>query len=99
MTQELPPDIQAIADQYIESVGGLEGFKGMMEDFKAVCRRFSRDKASLMARYPRRWVAIDIDGLVLVGDSMEEVFAACKARGLAKGDVLVEYMNPDHVFL
>ncbi len=86
---------QAVADRIVEAMGGIQGFAEEMEKFRKLNARFSRDQAALTALHPHKWVAVDIDGLVLVGDSMEEVFLACEARGLSNPEVVVHYLDPE----
>ena len=95
MANEVSAETQALVEKLIEDIGGIEEFKRTMEEFKELNRRFFRDKASLTEKYPCKWVALDMNGVVLVGDSMEEVFRDCEALGLKNPDILVEYLNPE----
>ena len=56
---------------------------------------------SLTETHPNRWVSMSKDGVVSVGDSIEEVVAATETQGISTADVTVEYpdLNPERLIL
>ena len=95
MTQHSPTIDQDKADRVIETLGGKEAVLAALADFDQVLRRFDSEEASLTEQFPNKWIAVGKNGFEEVGESIEEVLAACKARGLRNPDIVVRYLDPD----
>jgi hypothetical protein len=79
----------------IERLGGWEAVLKRMAEFEKVTSRMFSEEDELTQKYPYKWVAVGKDGLLEVGDTMEEVFAAVEARGLKNPEFVVRFLDPD----
>ena len=86
---------QALINRILEENGGVAGFLDRMERFRKVVDRFHKEEEALTRKYPFKWVAVGKDGLLEVGDSLEEVCSACEARGLKNPDYWARFLDPD----
>ena len=64
-------------------------------DFREAACRFMEIRAQLMEEHPNKWVAMGKDGVIAVGDSIEEVVAATRAKGISTADVTIEYLDAE----
>ena len=62
---------------------------------EAAVARFEQDQAKLLEEHPYRWVAVDGDGLVAWGESIEEVMQKVEGQGLSCSGMEVAYLDPD----
>ena len=53
------------------------------------------ERDSLIERHPNRWVSMGKDGVVSIGDSIEEVVSDTEAKGVSTADVIVELLDPE----
>ena len=51
-------------------------------DFREAACRFIEIRAQLTEEHPNKWIAMGKDGVSAVGDSIEEVVAAARAKGI-----------------
>ncbi len=78
----------------IEEAGGPAAINEGLREFRQMVDRLWREKPSLLHKYPDKWVAMGLDGVVAVGDSMDAVLEEAENRGLRK-KVVVEFMDTD----
>jgi hypothetical protein len=81
-----------------EVIDGLGGVKAMLDgvgEFHEVVLRMDKERAALIEKYPDKWVAMGKDGVLAVGDSMEDVFVAVESRGLSGLEFEVEFLDTD----
>jgi len=64
-------------------------------DFRKAVKRLWSERDALTEKYPNRWVSMGKDGVVSIGDSIEEVVSATGTMGISTADVVVEYLDPD----
>ena len=77
-------------------LGGAEALRDDPNDFrKAVNRLWGRARVAGRGHIPKDGVSMGKDGVVSIGDSIEEVVAATEIRGVSTADVVVEYLDPD----
>ena len=93
--RDLPAMDETGAAQIIEQMGGREAVLKELDDFREVVRRMELERAALTGQYPDRWVAVSRDGLLAVGDTLEEICGFAKAKGLNSSDFLVAYLESD----
>lgn len=90
--QKTSPD-----DEYIEDIlaqfGGVEALRQGADDFSKAVTRMWNDRVSLLEEYPDKWVAVSKDGVVSVGDSIEEVLLTVEAIGIGKSEIVVEFLD------
>ena len=48
-----------------------------------------------MEKYPDKWVALAMDGVVAIGDSKNDVLDEVERLGVRRRDVVVEYLETD----
>ena len=90
-----PEVLEQQIKEMIEFFGGEEEMKRGNELFHQVVLRMDRDRAALTEQYPYKWVAVGKDGLLEVGDSLQEVNEAVKARGMKNSEYVLHYLDPD----
>ena len=64
-------------------------------DFREAACRFIEIRAQLTEEHPNKWIAMGKDGVSAVGDSIEEVVAAARAKGINTADVTIEYLDAE----
>ena len=64
-------------------------------DFRKAVKRLWSERDALIEKHPNRWVSMGKDGVVSIGDSIEEVVSATETKGISTTDVVVEYLDPD----
>ena len=90
----LPLDPTYVNDT-IKGLGGVKALRERKDEFHIVAVRLDQELAALIEKYPDKWVAIGKDGVLAVGNSMEEVFAEVESTGLSGSDYEVEYLDSD----
>ena len=88
-------DLEQEIKEMMEFFGGEEGIAKMDEAFHQVVLRWHSEEVALTKQYPYKWVAVGKDGLLEVGDSMEEVSEAVRARGIRNPHCVLRYLNPN----
>ena len=76
-------------------LGGTEALRDDPNDFRKAVNRLWIEHALLIENHPERWVSVGKDGVVSIGDSIEEVVLATEAKGVDTADVTVEYLDPN----
>ena len=64
-----------------------------MNEFREIFVRMQSERASLTEKHPDRWVVMGKEGVVTVGDSMDEVLEKAETRGLKGSDMVVEFLD------
>ena len=64
-------------------------------DFREAACRFIEIRAQLTEEHPNKWIAMGKDGVIAVGDSIEEVVAVTRAKGINTADVTIEYLDAE----
>ena len=79
----------------IEETGGVETLNEEMEEFQRVVDRMFHERAALKEKHPNKWVAMGKNGVVAVGDSMDDMFDRVDSQGVRRNDVVVEFLDTD----
>lgn len=89
------PDLndEAYVRAVIEELGGVRELAAGMREYREIVARMRAERAALTERYPDRWIAMGLDGVIVVGDSMDQVLDEVESRGLCGGDVAVEFLD------
>lgn len=96
MVTQLPN--RPTADEFEEmlaQLGGVEALRDDPNDFREAVNRLWGERDALIDKHPNRWVSMGKDGVVSIGDSIEEIVSATEAKGINTADVVVEYLDPD----
>ena len=81
--------------QVVEQFGGVEALAARMDEHERLTARMQKEIESLPKTSDDRWVAMGRDGALEVGDSLEEVVSIVKAKGMADGTVIVEFLSAE----
>ena len=79
----------------IEGLGGAKALMDEMDEYHEIVARMSKERPSLVKRHPDKWVAMGKEGVIAVGDSMDEVLREVEGRGLHGADVVIEFLDTD----
>ena len=83
-------DIEAVRAA-LERAGPPKGFAANLEKRRAILQRLLDEQPALVERYPGKWVAMGLDGVLAVGDSFGQVVAEIEGADEAQ----VEYIDPN----
>ena len=64
-----------------------------MDEYHQIVARMRKEHLSLVERHPDKWVAMGQEGVLAVGDSMDEVLREIEGRGLHGVDVVIEFLD------
>ena len=79
----------------IEEMGGVGVLIDDLEMSRKLYVRMANEHASLIKKYPDKWVAMGEGGVVAAGDSKDEALDAIEHRGIRRLDAVVEFMDTD----
>ena len=82
-------------EELLAHLGGAEALRDDPNDFRKAVNRLWTERDLLTEKHPERWVSMGKDGVVSIGDSIEEVVTAAEAKGVNNADVIVEYLDPN----
>ena len=82
-------------EELIAQLGGVQALRDDPNDFRKAVNRLWDEQDSLVEQYPHKWVSMGKDGVVAIGDSIEEVVAATEESNVSTADVIVEYLDPE----
>ena len=88
-------------DDLLAHLGAAEALRDDTDDFRKAVNRLWTERESLIENHPNMWVSMGKDGVVTIGDSIEEVVSATEVKGVSTADVIVEYLdsNPETLIL
>ena len=78
-----------------ESMGGAKKIAESIREYGEICARMSSERASLMEKYPNKYVAMGKDGLLAVCDSLEELIDAAEKRMGPGDDYVIDFLDTD----
>jgi hypothetical protein len=81
--------------EIVEGLGGPEAIVAGLREYRLIVKRMWAEKAALTEAHPNRWVAMGKDGVLAVGDSMDEVLEEVESRGIRGGDIVIEFLDTD----
>ena len=86
---------EAYVMSVIESLGGAQKMADEMREHSKIWKRMRAEHAALMEQYPDKWVAMGKEGLLAVGDSMDEVIEEVESQGIQEEGVVIEFLDTD----
>ena len=88
-------------EEALAQFGGIETLHKGTDEFREAVTRMWNERESLVEKHPDKWVAMGKDGVVSIGDSIEEVLSAVEASGFITSEVAVEFLdaNPTTLIL
>ena len=81
--------------QIINGLGGLKALMDEMDEYHEIVTRMRKEHSNLVECYPDKWVAMGREGVLAVGDSMDEVLREVEGRGLHGAEVVIEFLDTD----
>ena len=82
-------------EEMLAQLGGAQALRDDPNDFRKAVKRLWDGRDSLIERHPNKWISMGKDGVLSVGDSIEEVVSDSEAKGVSTADVIVELLNPE----
>ena len=82
-------------EQMLAQLGGAQALRDDPNDFRKAVERLWNERDSLIELHPNKWVSMGKDGVVSIGDSIEEVVSTTEAKGVSTADVIVEFLDPE----
>ncbi len=79
----------------LKSRGGTAGLKKRLDEFDRIYHRFDEERENLVEKHPRKWVAMSKDGVITLGNSMQEVADEARSRGYGGSDFILQFLDPD----
>ena len=84
---------EAYVKTVIAEMGGVQKLAEGMREFHELFVRMRSEQADLMSKYPNKWVAMGRDGVLAVGDSMDEVLDEVDRQDVDRGETVVEFLD------
>ena len=82
--------------EVIDGLGGAKALMDEMDEYREIVARMRKERSrDLLKRHPDKWVAMGQEGVLAVGESMDEVLSEVEGRGLHGADVVIEFMDTD----
>ena len=81
--------------EVIEELGGAKALIDEMDEYHQIVARMRKERPNLVERHPDKWVAMGKEGVLTVGDSIDEVLKEVEGQGLHGTDVVIEFLNTD----
>ena len=81
--------------EVIDGLGGTKALMDEMDEYHEIVARMRKEHSSLVERHPDKWVVMGQEGVLAVGDSMDEVLREVEGRGLHGADVVIEFLDID----
>jgi hypothetical protein len=82
-------------EELLEIIGDPDQLAQKMEKGRADLKAFFLVQLELLKKHPKKWIVFYDGELRAVGSSQRSVLAKADARGLPRGEILVEYLDPD----
>ena len=82
-------------EKILAQFGSREERLEQLREFHEACVRMSDEYDSLLERYPNKWVAMNHEGRLFVGDTLEDLFAEFKSQGVDRDGYDIEFLDPD----
>jgi hypothetical protein len=79
----------------VENLGGAQALVNGIREYRQIVARMWSERASLMEKYPDRWIAMGKDGVLAVGDSMDDVLEEVESQGYRGSEVVIEFLDTD----
>ena len=68
-------------EEMLAQLGDSQALRDDPNDFRKAVKRLWSEHDALIEKHPNRWVAMGKDGVVSIGDSIEEVVSATETKG------------------
>ncbi len=85
----------------IEERGGVPALIERMDEYHQCVDRMMRERDALMRKHPDKWVVMGKDGVLSVGDTLDQVLEDVEDRRRRGVQVMVDFLdtNPPELIL
>ncbi len=91
----MKPELREEVERFVAEMGGKEALLKGMQEFEDACIRMYSEYDSLLERFPNKWVAMNHEGRLFVGDTHEDLLADFKSQGVDSDGYNIEFLDPD----
>ena len=99
LTQEQKDQAMAAVRESFRKRGGIAAVRADMEEFHELNMRIVAEFPALREKYPNQWVCMDMEGILVVGPSQEEVLEEVRRRNIDMSGAIVEYIDDEDAIL
>ena len=89
------PELREEVEMFVAKMGGKEAMLKGMQEFHEACVRLYGEYDSLLEKYPNKHVAMNHEGRLFVGDTLEDLLAEFKSQGVDDDGYCVKFLDPD----
>lgn len=83
------------AKQIIKNLGGAKEIYDQLLSYSKRVSLMDEQRRELTAKHPEKWVAMNHDQIVAIGDSLNDVLIALDERGIAREAAVVQFLDPN----
>lgn len=87
------PELRAIVEGMLADAGGPEAFLEQEAEYRDLSSRMARESASLRELYPDKFAAIAPGGVLVIGDTPEEICRGLEEKGISRGQAIIEFLD------
>ena len=91
----MKPELREEVERFVAERGGHEAYIQEMREFEEACIRMNNEREDLTERFPNKWVAMNREGKLFVGDTHEDLLAEFKSQGVDNDGYVTKYLDPD----
>ena len=95
VNSKFPPKDEAYFKAAVEGLGGVQTLVRQTDEYQEIVARMHQERPLLAEQHPDKWIAMGLDGVLAVGESMEAVLTVVERKGLNGGDVVIELLDSD----
>ncbi len=86
---------EAYVKELVGGMGGPEAIIAGLREYGLIVERMWAERTALTEAHPNRWVAMGKDGVLAIGDSIDEVLEEAESQGARGGDTVIEFLDTD----
>ena len=87
------PPPEGYVEQLIAEYGSLKAFEEKQAERDQLVSRFFGQIETLAQQYPDKFVAMGPGGVLVVGDSAEEIIRRLDEKGVPRGAAIVQFLD------
>ena len=91
----MKPELREEFERIVAKMGGIEAMHKGMEEFHAACVRLNNEREAMTKQYPNKWVGINREGRLFVGDTLEDLLSEFEAQGVDDDGYAIKYLDPN----
>ena len=99
LTQDQKDQVMAAVSESFRKKGGIAAVRAEMDEFHELNMRVVAEFPALREKYPNRWVCMNMEEVLVVGSSQEEVIEEVRRRNIDMSGAIVEYIDDEDTVL